>query len=75
MYKLSVCIYLNHVPYDLSQKSYEFKSSVNFGTSEKNFKIPLGRTILWLLRKKLSISAGDLEANFEFFITLIWLDF
>ena len=45
MYKLSIYIYSNHVPFDARQKSYEFKSSVNFGTSQKNFKIPLGRTI------------------------------
>ena len=45
MYKLSVYIYLNHVPFDARQKSYEFKSLVNFGTSEKKIKIPLGRTI------------------------------
>ena len=40
MYKLSVCIYLNHVPFDARQKSYEFKSLVNFGTSQKNSKSP-----------------------------------
>ena len=45
MYKLRVCIYLTHVPFDASQKSYEFKSSVNFGTSQKKIKIPIGRTI------------------------------
>ena len=41
MYKLSVYIYLNHVPFDARQKSYEFKSLVKFGSSQKNFKIPL----------------------------------
>ena len=75
MYKLSICIYLNHVPFDACQKSYEFKSSVKFGTSKKKFKIPWGRTIFWLLCKKLSISGGYLDQNFSFFITLIWLDF
>ena len=40
MYKLSVYIYLIHVPIDARQKSYEFKSLINFGTSQKNFKIP-----------------------------------
>ena len=40
MYKLSVYIYLNHVPFDARQKSYEFKSLVNFGTSKKNSKSP-----------------------------------
>ena len=75
MYKLSIGIYLNHVPFDARQKSYEFKSSVNFGSFQKNFKIPICRTIFLLLRKKLSISASYLEPNFEFFITLIWLDF
>ena len=39
MYKLSVYIYLNHVPFDARQKSYEFKSLVKFGSSQKNFKI------------------------------------
>ena len=55
MYKLSVCIYLNHVPYDLSQKSYEFKSSVNFGISEKKFKIPWGRTIFLKIMLKVNL--------------------
>ena len=45
MYKLRIYIYSNHVPFDARQKSYEFKSLINFGTSQKNFKIPLGRTI------------------------------
>ena len=40
MYKLRLYIYLNHVPYDARQQSYEFKSLTNFGTSQKNFKIP-----------------------------------
>ena len=40
MYKLSVYIYLNHVPFDARQKSYEFKSLVKFGSSQKKFKIP-----------------------------------
>ena len=40
MYKLSVCIYLNRVPFDARQKSYEFKSLVNFGSSQKKIKIP-----------------------------------
>ena len=40
MYKLRVFIYLNHVPFDSRQKSYEFKSLVNFGTSEKKSKSP-----------------------------------
>ena len=38
MYKLSVCIYLNHVPFDARQKSYEFKSSVKFGSCQKKSK-------------------------------------
>ena len=40
MYKLSVYIYLNHVPFDARQKSYEFKSLVKFGSFQKKFKIP-----------------------------------
>ena len=40
MYKLSVYIHMNHVPFDARQKSYEFKSLVKFGSSEKKFKIP-----------------------------------
>ena len=40
MYKLRVYIYINHVPFDARQNSYEFKSLINFGTSPKNFKIP-----------------------------------
>ena len=35
MYKLTVNIYSNHVPFDARQKFYEFKSLINFGTSEK----------------------------------------
>ena len=38
--KLSIFIYLNHVRFDVCQKSYEFKSSVKFGTSQKNSKSP-----------------------------------
>ena len=45
MSKLRLYIYLSHVPFDVRQKSYEFKSLINFGTSQKNFKIPSGRTI------------------------------
>ena len=41
MYKLSIYIYSNHVPFDASQKSYEFKSLVKFGSSQKKIKIPL----------------------------------
>ena len=39
MYKLRVYIYLNHVPFDASQKSYEFKSLVKFGASQRKIKI------------------------------------
>ena len=39
MYKLSVYIYLNHVAFDARQKSYEFKSLVKFGSSQKKIKI------------------------------------
>ena len=39
MSKLRVYIYSNHVPFDASQKSYEFKSSVKFGSCRKNSKI------------------------------------
>ena len=52
MYKLTIYIYSNHVPFDARQKSYEFKSLINFGTSQKKFKIPLGRTILGKLSEK-----------------------
>ena len=45
MYKLSVYIYLNRVPFDASQKSYEFKSLVKFGSSQKKFKISICRTV------------------------------
>ena len=41
MYKLSIYIYSNHVPFDASQKSYEFKSLVKFGSSQKKIKILL----------------------------------
>ena len=41
MYKLRVYIYLNHVPFDARQKSYELKSLVKFGSSQKQIKIPL----------------------------------
>ena len=37
---LSIYIYSNHVPFDASQKSYEFKSLVKFGSSQKKIKIP-----------------------------------
>ena len=40
MYKLRVYIYSNHVPFDARQKSYEFKSSVNFGLPKKISKSP-----------------------------------
>ena len=67
MYKLSVFIYLNRVSFDARQKSYEFKSLVNFGTSQKNFKIPLRQcfffhvknTILYV--KKIEKSAREKE--------------
>ena len=41
MYKLSIYIYSNHVPFDARQKSYEFKSLVKFGSSQKKIKIRL----------------------------------
>ena len=31
MYKLSVCIYLNRVPFDARQKSYGFKNLAKLG--------------------------------------------
>ena len=40
MYKLTIYINSNHVPFDARQKSYEFKSLVNFGSSQKNSKSP-----------------------------------
>ena len=46
MYKLSVYIYLNHVPFDARQKSYEFKSLVKFGSFQKKFKIPIEKRLL-----------------------------
>ena len=43
MYKLSIYIYSNHVPFDASQKSYEFKSLVKFVTDQPNLKITIFR--------------------------------
>ena len=40
MFKLTIYIYSNRVRFDARQKSYEFKSLVKFGSSQKNFKIP-----------------------------------
>ena len=45
MYKLTIYIYSNHVPFDASQKSYEFKSLSKFGSFQKKFKIPICRTV------------------------------
>ena len=39
MYKLTIYIHSNHVPFDATQKSYGFKSLVNFVTFQKYFKI------------------------------------
>ena len=41
MYKLSIYIYSNHVPFDASQKSYGFKSLVKLEGSRAIFKITL----------------------------------
>ena len=40
MYKLTIYIYSNHVPFDASQKSYEFKSLRKFGSSKKKNQNP-----------------------------------
>ena len=45
IYKFRVYIYLIHVPFCACQNSYEFKSSINFGTTLKNFKIPICRPV------------------------------
>ena len=37
--KLSVCIYLNRVPFGARHKSYDFKSLVKLGSQRPNFKI------------------------------------
>ena len=41
MYKLTIHIYSNHVPFDASQKFYEFKSLSKFGSFPKKIKILL----------------------------------
>ena len=38
MYKLRLYIYSNHVPFDPSQKSYEFKSLANLGLAKEKSK-------------------------------------
>ena len=74
MYKLSVCIYLNHVPFDAFQKLMSLKVRSNLGPPKKMSKSPKVGRFSDFYVKKLSISPGYLEPNFWFFISLILLD-